>query len=200
MRHGRFWIKLVTWSLYLGHFFPVPCFVVSPPQGQLYVSSFSELVEVPVANCTNYQSCGECILSRDPYCAWNGGQCVDVRQAPPSKYAFLCTIIYKQLYRWSLKTSTPILCKYKHFKIPLSDIHLCFSTWQQDVDEADTSAICNKIAPSPRFARPSPTRKWTPLLWTVIDLQSSTFNLSLDCRLMMRSFVSNHYYSEFCTR
>uniref|UniRef100_A0A3Q3IY19 Sema domain-containing protein n=1 Tax=Monopterus albus TaxID=43700 RepID=A0A3Q3IY19_MONAL len=48
---------------------------------KLYVSSFSELVEVPVANCSNYQSCGECILSRDPYCAWNGRQCVDVRQA-----------------------------------------------------------------------------------------------------------------------
>lgn len=55
-------------------------FAVSLLQGQLYVSSFSELVEVPVANCTNYQSCGECILSRDPYCAWNGRHCVDIRQ------------------------------------------------------------------------------------------------------------------------
>uniref|UniRef100_A0A3P8QPK9 Sema domain-containing protein n=1 Tax=Astatotilapia calliptera TaxID=8154 RepID=A0A3P8QPK9_ASTCA len=53
---------------------------------KLYVSSFSELVEVSVANCTNYQSCGECILSRDPYCAWNGKQCVDVRRATPNKY------------------------------------------------------------------------------------------------------------------
>lgn len=73
-----------------------PCFVISPPQGQLYVSSFSELVEVPVANCTNYQSCGECILSRDPYCAWNGRQCVDIRQASPSKYASPCTISCRQ--------------------------------------------------------------------------------------------------------
>uniref|UniRef100_A0A3P9D6A3 Sema domain-containing protein n=1 Tax=Maylandia zebra TaxID=106582 RepID=A0A3P9D6A3_9CICH len=59
---------------------------------KLYVSSFSELVEVSVANCTNYQSCGECILSRDPYCAWNGKQCVDVRRATPNKYVSRCTI------------------------------------------------------------------------------------------------------------
>uniref|UniRef100_G3P9P3 PSI domain-containing protein n=1 Tax=Gasterosteus aculeatus aculeatus TaxID=481459 RepID=G3P9P3_GASAC len=63
---------------------------------------------------TNYQSCGECILSRDPYCAWNGRLCVDVRRAAAS------------------------------------------SALQQDVDEADTSAVCNKAVASPRLARPPP--------------------------------------------
>uniref|UniRef100_I3KD98 Semaphorin-4B n=1 Tax=Oreochromis niloticus TaxID=8128 RepID=I3KD98_ORENI len=94
---------------------PVQHIELDTEKGQLYVSSFSELVEVSVANCTNYQSCGECILSRDPYCAWNGKQCVDVRRATPN------------------------------------------NAWRQDVDEADTSAICNKTVPSPRFARPPPT-------------------------------------------
>uniref|UniRef100_A0A3Q4HYG1 Sema domain-containing protein n=1 Tax=Neolamprologus brichardi TaxID=32507 RepID=A0A3Q4HYG1_NEOBR len=65
---------------------PVQHIELDTEKGQLYVSSFSELVEVSVANCTNYQSCGECILSRDPYCAWNGKQCVDVRRATPNKY------------------------------------------------------------------------------------------------------------------
>uniref|UniRef100_A0A3Q1C833 Sema domain-containing protein n=1 Tax=Amphiprion ocellaris TaxID=80972 RepID=A0A3Q1C833_AMPOC len=74
---------------------PVQHIELDTEKGRLYVSSFSELVEVPVANCTNYQSCGECILSRDPYCGWNGRQCVDVRRSPPSKYVSLCTIIYK---------------------------------------------------------------------------------------------------------
>lgn len=63
------------------------------PQGQLYVSTLSELVEVPVANCTNYQSCGECILSRDPYCGWNGRQCVDIRSAPANKYELVCSVM-----------------------------------------------------------------------------------------------------------
>lgn len=54
-------------------------------QGLLFVSSNSGLVEVPVANCSNYLSCGECVLSRDPYCAWTGRLCRDVRMAPPDR-------------------------------------------------------------------------------------------------------------------
>uniref|UniRef100_A0A3B3VY45 Sema domain-containing protein n=1 Tax=Poecilia latipinna TaxID=48699 RepID=A0A3B3VY45_9TELE len=61
---------------------PVHQIELDTKKGRLYVSSLSELVEVPLANCTNYQSCGECILSRDPYCVWNKGQCVDIRRAP----------------------------------------------------------------------------------------------------------------------
>lgn len=60
----------------------------TPPtslQGLLFVSSNSGLVEVPVANCSNYLSCGECVLSRDPYCAWTGWVCQDVRMAPPDR-------------------------------------------------------------------------------------------------------------------
>ncbi|XP_029010706.1 sema domain, immunoglobulin domain (Ig), transmembrane domain (TM) and short cytoplasmic domain, (semaphorin) 4Ba [Betta splendens] len=60
---------------------PVQHMELDTEKGRLYVSSFSELVEVPVANCTNYQSCGECVLSRDPYCAWDGRRCVDARRA-----------------------------------------------------------------------------------------------------------------------
>lgn len=46
-----------------------------PPQGLLYAASYSMLIQVPVANCSLYRSCGECILSRDPYCAWSRGAC-----------------------------------------------------------------------------------------------------------------------------
>lgn len=50
-------------------------------KGLLFVSSYSGLVEIPLANCSNYQSCGECVLSRDPYCAWTGKQCSNVKHA-----------------------------------------------------------------------------------------------------------------------
>ncbi|XP_037538815.1 sema domain, immunoglobulin domain (Ig), transmembrane domain (TM) and short cytoplasmic domain, (semaphorin) 4Ba [Nematolebias whitei] len=106
-------------------------------KGQLYVSTLSELVEVPVANCTNYQSCGECILSRDPYCGWNGRQCVDIRSAPANKVL------------------------------------------QQDVDEADTSAICNKTLPSPRIMKPSQTRASS---CQVVIIPANTFKV-LPCKL-----------------
>uniref|UniRef100_A0A671K1Y3 Semaphorin-4B-like n=1 Tax=Sinocyclocheilus anshuiensis TaxID=1608454 RepID=A0A671K1Y3_9TELE len=51
-------------------------------KGLLFVSSYSGLVEIPLANCSNYQSCGECVLSRDPYCAWTGKQCSNIKHAP----------------------------------------------------------------------------------------------------------------------
>ncbi|KAM8893679.1 semaphorin-4B-like isoform 2-T5 [Spinachia spinachia] len=85
---------------------PVQHIELDPQRGLLFVSSNSGLVEVPVANCSNYRSCGECVLSRDPYCAWTGRLCRDVRMAPPDSH------------------------------------------WQQDVEEADTSAICNRTFPS----------------------------------------------------
>ncbi|XP_076847232.1 sema domain, immunoglobulin domain (Ig), transmembrane domain (TM) and short cytoplasmic domain, (semaphorin) 4Ba isoform X2 [Brachyhypopomus gauderio] len=62
---------------------PVQHLELDVERGLLFVSSYSGLVEIPVANCSNYQSCGDCILSRDPYCAWTGRQCIDVRKAPP---------------------------------------------------------------------------------------------------------------------
>lgn len=62
---------------------PVQHIELDAQKGLLFISSYSGLVELPVANCSNYQSCGECVLSRDPYCGWTRGQCVDVRQFSP---------------------------------------------------------------------------------------------------------------------
>ncbi|XP_038660685.1 semaphorin-4D isoform X2 [Scyliorhinus canicula] len=37
----------------------------------LYAGSHSGVVQVPVAFCEKYRTCMDCILARDPYCAWN---------------------------------------------------------------------------------------------------------------------------------
>ncbi|XP_077600220.1 semaphorin-4B-like [Stigmatopora nigra] len=115
---------------------PVQHMELDAEKGLLYVSTFSQVVEVPLANCSNYQSCGDCILSRDPYCAWNGRQCVDVRRA----------------------TSTNVL--------------------QQDVDNADASAICNKTVANARFAKSA--RERTPSCQTII-IPANTFQV-LPCQ------------------
>ncbi|XP_029430421.1 LOW QUALITY PROTEIN: semaphorin-4B [Rhinatrema bivittatum] len=57
---------------------PVQDLLLNPSQGLLYASSYSAVVQVPVSNCSMYRSCGECILSRDPYCAWSGKVCRSV--------------------------------------------------------------------------------------------------------------------------
>ncbi|XP_028258274.1 semaphorin-7A isoform X2 [Parambassis ranga] len=47
-----------------------------PQSRKLYVNSRSELVQLDVGNCAQYGNlCGDCVLSRDPYCSWNGTHC-----------------------------------------------------------------------------------------------------------------------------
>ncbi|XP_067824553.1 semaphorin-4E-like [Heptranchias perlo] len=59
---------------------PVQNLQLSPKRGQLYVGSSSQVVQVPVAVCTRYINCWDCVLARDPYCAWDKttSQCVDI--------------------------------------------------------------------------------------------------------------------------
>ncbi|XP_078236971.1 semaphorin-4B [Pogona vitticeps] len=54
---------------------PVLELLLDPAQGWLYAASYTALAQVPVANCSLYRTCGECVLSRDPYCAWSGQAC-----------------------------------------------------------------------------------------------------------------------------
>lgn len=45
------------------------------PQRILYVGAASGILQVPLASCARYASCYDCILARDPYCAWDGRAC-----------------------------------------------------------------------------------------------------------------------------
>ncbi|XP_051893710.1 semaphorin-4D isoform X2 [Pristis pectinata] len=57
---------------------PVQNLQLSSKRGQLYVGSPSVVAQVPVAICTQYIDCWDCVLSRDPYCGWDKmtSQCV----------------------------------------------------------------------------------------------------------------------------
>lgn len=60
-----------------GRLSPVPL----PPQGILYVGYSRGILQIPLANCSLHQSCAECVLARDPYCAWHipNGSCRPAR-------------------------------------------------------------------------------------------------------------------------
>ncbi|XP_072457692.1 semaphorin-4D-like isoform X2 [Notamacropus eugenii] len=47
---------------------------LSAEKGMLYLASSSRVVQVPIAVCGRYQHCLDCILARDPYCAWSQSQ------------------------------------------------------------------------------------------------------------------------------
>ncbi|NXS55661.1 SEM4A protein, partial [Brachypteracias leptosomus] len=49
---------------------PVKNLLLSPGKGVLYVGYSGGVLQVPLANCSLHQSCAECVLARDPYCAW----------------------------------------------------------------------------------------------------------------------------------
>ncbi|NXU37945.1 SEM4A protein, partial [Drymodes brunneopygia] len=49
---------------------PVKNLLLARGQGILYVGYSRGVLEVPLANCSLYRSCAECVLARDPYCAW----------------------------------------------------------------------------------------------------------------------------------
>ncbi|XP_019216233.1 semaphorin-7A [Oreochromis niloticus] len=52
-------------------------FILHPSSKKLYVNSGSQLVQLDVANCSQYgETCQDCMLSRDPYCGWDGTKCI----------------------------------------------------------------------------------------------------------------------------
>ncbi|KAG3293637.1 semaphorin-4D [Ictidomys tridecemlineatus] len=58
---------------------------LSPSQGRrfVYAGSNSGVVQAPLAFCEKHSSCADCVLARDPYCAWSPATaaCVALHQA-----------------------------------------------------------------------------------------------------------------------
>nr|XP_056711700.1 semaphorin-4F [Euleptes europaea] len=64
------------WTLFTEHQ-PVQNLLVH--QDWLYVASDSEVTQISTSNCAKYQTCPDCVLARDPACAWSKelGACRD---------------------------------------------------------------------------------------------------------------------------
>ncbi|NXS69134.1 SEM4B protein, partial [Pandion haliaetus] len=52
--------------------------------GLVYAATYTAVAQVPFANCSLYRSCGECVLARDPFCAWSRGACRRTTLHPPA--------------------------------------------------------------------------------------------------------------------
>ncbi|XP_030088863.2 semaphorin-4A [Serinus canaria] len=70
---------------------PVKNLLLAPGKGILYIGYSGGVLQVPLANCSVHQSCAECVLARDPYCAWHSpeGSCRPARLATENKSAWL---------------------------------------------------------------------------------------------------------------
>ncbi|KAG7325890.1 hypothetical protein KOW79_010815 [Hemibagrus wyckioides] len=45
--------------------------LLSASKGTVFVGSSEGVASVPVSSCSHYWSCAECVLARDPFCAWD---------------------------------------------------------------------------------------------------------------------------------
>ncbi|XP_077479172.1 semaphorin-4D isoform X1 [Stigmatopora argus] len=63
---------------------PIKNLLLSSHTRSLYAGSDSGVVQSPTAFCNRYQSCDDCILARDPYCAWDPhtSHCVKIADIP----------------------------------------------------------------------------------------------------------------------
>ncbi|KAM8924092.1 semaphorin-4G [Pelodytes ibericus] len=57
---------------------PVENLVISKKQNSLYIGAQSGVVQIQLSGCSRYVSCSECILSRNPYCGWDGKACREI--------------------------------------------------------------------------------------------------------------------------
>uniref|UniRef100_H3CTC4 Semaphorin 4G n=1 Tax=Tetraodon nigroviridis TaxID=99883 RepID=H3CTC4_TETNG len=57
---------------------PINNVVISEKQMSVYLTSPSGVVQLPLSSCQRYVSCYDCIFARDPHCAWNQTQCVEI--------------------------------------------------------------------------------------------------------------------------
>nr|XP_033818872.1 semaphorin-4D-like [Geotrypetes seraphini] len=61
---------------------PIQTLLLSSKNNQryIYAGSNSMVAQTPVAFCEKYQTCIDCVLARDPYCAWNPHEltCVNI--------------------------------------------------------------------------------------------------------------------------
>lgn len=68
-----------------------PILISLHPQGRrfIYAGSNSGVVQAPVAFCGKHSTCEDCVLARDPYCAWSlaTATCVALYEtSSPSRY------------------------------------------------------------------------------------------------------------------
>ncbi|XP_068179004.1 semaphorin-4B [Antennarius striatus] len=58
--------------------------LLSSSKGVLYVGTSEGVAAVPVARCSTYRTCSQCVLARDPFCGWSRTRrvCTRVQDSP----------------------------------------------------------------------------------------------------------------------
>ncbi|KAG8435355.1 hypothetical protein GDO86_013350 [Hymenochirus boettgeri] len=57
---------------------PIENLVISKKQNSLYIGAQSAVLQIPLSGCSQYHTCYDCILARNPYCGWDGDICREI--------------------------------------------------------------------------------------------------------------------------
>ncbi|XP_077363373.1 semaphorin-4A isoform X2 [Festucalex cinctus] len=58
---------------------PVKSLKMSIPKGLIFIGTSEGVLRLPVANCSFYWTCAQCVLARDPFCGWDAARRACVR-------------------------------------------------------------------------------------------------------------------------
>ncbi|NWY60930.1 SEM4B protein, partial [Chionis minor] len=109
-------------------------------RGLVYAASYTAVAQVPFANCSLYRSCGECVLARDPFCAWSRGAC---------RRTTLHSLAHPQLWAQDIENAdTERLCQLVNASQPRPRILL----------PPASGSPCQRIQLPPNAVRPLPCR------------------------------------------
>ncbi|CAM4584571.1 unnamed protein product [Leuciscus chuanchicus] len=99
---------------------------------RLFVSSSDEVVQIDLQTCGVYgDECIECMLSRDPYCGWNGLHCT-IKAKGRAKDPHDCKMPSAEPSRTELRDETPVFVpeSSRHFLLcPMTSHHATYH-WQ----------------------------------------------------------------------
>ncbi|XP_077457962.1 semaphorin-4C [Stigmatopora argus] len=89
---------------------PVDSLTISHSKKYVYIGSRSEVLQLPLANCSRYQSLPDCLLARDPYCAWDseGRACVRVDLHRGSTSSLSQDLMLERFNRGKAKFDKPV--------------------------------------------------------------------------------------------
>uniref|UniRef100_A0A669CGH6 Semaphorin-7A n=1 Tax=Oreochromis niloticus TaxID=8128 RepID=A0A669CGH6_ORENI len=116
-------------------------FILHPSSKKLYVNSGSQLVQLDVANCSQYgETCQDCMLSRDPYCGWDGTKCIRETKGSWHDAATgdLSICNGHNALNYTQRVSIPHHSKY-FLQCPVSSRHAQYS-WQHDENSTSCSS------------------------------------------------------------
>ncbi|KAK2837665.1 hypothetical protein Q5P01_014877 [Channa striata] len=89
---------------------PVDSLTISHSKKYLYIGSRSEVLQLPLANCSRYHSQPDCLLAQDPYCAWDseGRACVRIDLHRGSTSSLSQDLMLERFSRGKAKFDKPV--------------------------------------------------------------------------------------------